>query len=522
MAIDVIGGEQAPVAELRLFDYQQRAVDQLREAMQQGKNRVVLCIPTGGGKTECAAQIVREAIAKGKRILCLVERKTLAVQLYERLTRYIDSKHIGIAQGENTLNQFAQCLVATIQTLSNRDHLRADWDLVIVDEAHLMYEEATKIVANAPFAIGLTATPRAEMGIAYNGMITPVDITELIAIGQLVPVRAFCPSTMSYDNVKMLVGDFSAKDMGDAAMALHGDIVHHWRELASDRPTVVFAATVAAAEDLLAMMLDEGIRAEMVIAKTETDERSDITERLISGETQVVINVGVLTAGWDCPEVSCVVFARGTASEALFMQMIGRGLRAAEGKSDLLVLDHAGNMIRHGFPEEYRAPQLSFKLTKKREKAEKSSEEQLAAVCPACSAAMHPGQMKCENCGYERKRRPVIKVVEDRLVEVVIDEKARARRQREQAKEDAKRLRVIERDLMRQHRFNELLGVCEVKGWREGYARHLYYGLFKRYPEEDGVYDNGKACIPTEATMKRVNNAEFFRRRRRGKRRESA
>ena len=135
---------------------------------------------------------------------------------------------------------------------------------------------------------------------------------------------------------------------------------------------------------------------------------------------------------------------------------------------------------------------------------------------------MRPGQVKCDNCGHERKRKPVLKVVDDRLVEVVLSDKARAKLEREQAKEDAKRLQQIEKQLMRQHRFNELLGVCEAKGWREGYARHLYYSQFKRYPEEDGVYDSGKACLPSEATMKRVNNAEFFKRRRRGKRREPA
>lgn len=522
MAIDVLGGDQAPEAALRLFDYQQKAVDQLREAMMRGKSRVVLCLPTGAGKTECAAQIVKDAISKGKRVLCLVERKTLAVQLYERLTRYIDSEHIGIAQGENTKRPKAQCLVATIQTLTQREQLHQDWDLVIVDEAHILYEGAVKIAAKAPFAIGLTATPREEMGVVYNGMVAPIGIKDLIEIGRLVPVRAYCPSTLSYDAVRIQRGEFNASDMGLAAMALHGDIVRHWKELASDRPTVVFAASVAAAEDLLEMMLEEGIKAEIVVARTATAERSDITDRLRSGETQVVINVGCLTAGWDCPEVSCVVFARGTASEGLFIQMIGRGLRAAEGKSDLLVLDHAGNMIRHGFPEEYRAPKLSFKLKQKREKVEKSPDEQLAAVCLACSVALRPGQMKCDSCGRERKRKPVLKVVEDRLVEVVMSDKARAKLEREQAKEDAQRLRVIERDLMRQHRYAEMLGFCELKDWRPGYARHLYFSQFNKFPEEHFDIEKVEPCIPSEATAKRLSNQEFFKRRRRGKQREPA
>lgn len=342
---------------IELRPYQHRSIAELRPVLRE---RPLLVLPTGAGKTTVACEMIRRVTEHGHRTLFIAHRQELIDQAVARLAEF--GLEAGVIMAGRTPRE-SPIQVGTVQTLARRDVPPADF--VVVDEAHHVAEGAKqylRVLKNYSHAwtVGLTATPfRLDgkgLGFVFGAIVAPVTVRELIDAGAILEPEVFAPGgAPDLRGVKSRGGDFSQDDLDERfnRRELVGSIVEHWKTLAGGRRTIVFAVSLAHSRLIVERFREAGIAAEHVEAGSP--DRAGIFARLKSGETLVVSNVGIATEGWDLPDLEVCILARPTKSLALHLQMVGRIMRAVPGKS-CRVLDHAGNHNRLGLvtdPIEY-------------------------------------------------------------------------------------------------------------------------------------------------------------------------
>ncbi|MGA7120369.1 MAG: DEAD/DEAH box helicase family protein [Polyangiaceae bacterium] len=314
--------------------YQYRGLASVREQFRAGKKAVLLVAPTGSGKTAMGVMMALGHVQRGGRVIWLAHRAELRKQA--RLTLMAAGLELGAG-----LNASAPVQVCSIQALTAR-RTAPDGTLVIADEAHHMAEGNgwTDLIrgylAAGSRIVGLTATPSRADGQALHGfdaLVVAAQIRELTALGHLVPLRL-----KRADHA--LGKDKIAQSPVDAYL-----------EFAPGRHAVVFAPHVKAAEDYAAGFRAAGIACEVVTGKTPAATRERWLDLFASGALPVLINVAVLTEGWDATICDCVILGRGCGSPGLLVQMVGRGLRAHPGKRDCLLIDLRGVTWIHGRPD---------------------------------------------------------------------------------------------------------------------------------------------------------------------------
>lgn len=406
-----------------LRDYQQRALDDLRSVIRQGHKSVILVAPTGAGKTSIAAELIHLATARGRRIIFLAHRRELISQCSSRLDG-LGVDH-GIIQADHWRRRpHAAVHVASIQTLVNRT-LAYQPDIVVVDECHRARASSYQHIFErypAAVKIGLTATPvRSDgrgLGNLFAAMVQCPSVGELTAHGYLVPTRVFAPSNPDLAGVRKSGGDYNPGGLQRAMNrpTITGDIVAHWQRLGENRITVLFAAGIEHSLHLRDAFRDVGVAAEHLDGNTDNEERDRLLAALADGRIRVLCSVGVLTEGWDCPAVSCAILARPTASTGLYLQMAGRILRPSPGKSDALILDHAGCTLQHGFVDEDRDWSLDIDRPGGERVAINTS---IPVVCPECFMVYRIRPRACE-CGYvfSMSDRSMPRTVDGDLVEI--------------------------------------------------------------------------------------------------------
>jgi len=363
-------------AELRsiapeLRPYQAKGIELARAARRSGHRRILLSLPTGGGKSVLAAEMIRSAVSEfGARVLVVAHRKELIDQFYVHLARVGITP--GILRGEDDrTDPSAPVQLGTIQTLSRRDLPPAD--IVFVDEAHRCPGESyRKLLAEYPKAtiFGLTATPARLDGRPlrehFDVLVQVAAYSELIAEGSIAaPIVYRARVLPDLRKVKKTAGDYDEGELEDACMGIHviGDVIRGWKAHAEGRRTVVYAVGIDHSKALVEDFRAEGVRAKHLDGTTPTEDRDQMLVDLYTGKLEMVCNVGVLTEGWDCPPVKCCVMARPTMSLTLWMQCSGRILRPWGGVAPLL-LDHGGNVERHFLPHMDREWSLDGKVSK--------------------------------------------------------------------------------------------------------------------------------------------------------------
>lgn len=346
-----------------LRPYQHRSIAELRPVLRE---RPLLVIPTGGGKTHVACEMIRRVTERGYRTLFVAHRAELIDQAVARLAQFgLDA---GVIMADRPRRE-SMIQVGTVQTLARRDLPPADF--VVVDEAHHVAEGAEQylhVLSHYPKAwlVGLTATPfRLDgkgLGHVFGAIVAPVTVRELIEAGAILEPEVFAPGgAPDLRGVKTRGGDFSQDDLDERfnRRELVGSIVDHWKTLAAGRRTIAFAVSLAHSRLIVEQFCAAGIPAEHVEAGSV--DRAAIFARLARGETLVVSNVGIATEGWDLPALEVCVMARPTKSVALHYQMVGRIMRAIPGKT-CRVLDHAGNHNRLGLVTDPIAYSLDDKI----------------------------------------------------------------------------------------------------------------------------------------------------------------
>jgi DNA repair protein RadD len=404
-----------------LRGYQNDMITKFEDKIAAGIRRILVVSPTGGGKTVIASEIIKRATAAYKQVLFIAHRDELLIQARDKLKSFDIAAGIIKAGREKEARPMAPVQVAGIQTLHARA-IRSDRmalppaDLLIIDEAHharaMTYQAVIDAYPNAIVA-GLTATPvRGDgrgLGNLFEAMIETPQIGELILLGHLAKLKIFAPPPPNLRGVEVAsTGDYVINQLSDRMNtdALVGDVIEHWLKHAQRRRTVVFAVDIAHSIHIVDELVNSGVRAEHLDGNTEQDERDAILARLRSGEIEVVSNCMVLTEGFDLPDIGCIVLARPTRSLGLFRQMVGRGLRPAPDKSDVIILDHSGGVHRHGRPDDA----IEWTLDTDRRASNPTHEARLAehhdpfCECTACGHLRMRG-MACDNCGWQPKPR---------------------------------------------------------------------------------------------------------------------
>lgn len=340
---------------IELRDYQQEAVQAVDAALDRGVRKQLMVLPTGGGKT-----IVFSAISQARQarpILILAHRDELLSQAREKLVSVAPelAMSCGLVKAKsNDVN--APVVIASIQTLARRsrlDQLPTTFGTVIIDEAHHAaadsYQRVIDHVTDADLILGVTATPERHDGKSlesiFDELVFAKSIEEMIREGYLVPpVGKRISVDVDLSQVKVTAGDFQGEALASALeeAGTPAEVLATYMEHGENRKTLVFAPTVAMAHHLADVFRGAGLSAEALDGETPKLERDGILNRLKTGETNIVCNVGVLTEGFDEPSVSCVILAAPTKSRAKYTQIIGRGLRLHPAKTDCLILDVAG------------------------------------------------------------------------------------------------------------------------------------------------------------------------------------
>lgn len=399
-----------------LRPHQDKSIALLRQSLARGNRTPLLQVPTGGGKTVIAANIINMARAKGNRVAFCVPAISLVDQTVEEFIKE-GITDIGVIQANHPMRDLLKPVqVCSIQSLRKGV---IDTDMVIVDEAHRMFDTIGTWIRRTkkPF-IGLSATPWARgLGKWYDDLIVGATMAELIEQGYLSDYRVYAPSHPDLSGVRKTAGDYNQHELSEVMgeRRLVADVVDTWLKLGEGRPTLCFAVDRAHAQKLQRQFEQAGIGAGYVDAFTDLIERRHVQGQLARGEIQVVCNVGCLTTGVDW-DIRCIILARPTRSEMLFVQMVGRGLRTAQGKADCVILDHADNHARMGFVSDIHYGKLDDGSAEGRQTPERK--EALPKDCPKCSFVKAPKVRECPKCGFVPEVRSEIENEDGDLIEV--------------------------------------------------------------------------------------------------------
>lgn len=468
-----------------LRPYQTTAIELIWRAMAEGRRRPVLMMATGAGKTKTAAEIIRRALSKGKRVVFIVPAIVLIDQTVMEFWKE-GIRDVGVIQGNHPMTDYSKKVqVASVQTLSRRK--LPDTDLVIVDEAHRAYKiifQWMKACPKLPF-IGLSATPWTKgLGRHYDDLIIAATTRQLITMinpttgkPYLSPYRVFAPAHPDLSGVRTVAGDYAEDDLAEAMdkPALTADVVATWLKLGENRPTLCFAVNRAHARSLERDFELAGVPVAYIDGDTNPAERKRVKDGFERGEIKVVVNIGVLTTGVDW-DVRCLILARPTKSEMLYVQIIGRALRQAEGKADALILDHSDTTLNLGFVTDIHHDELDDGTERKASKsARKERPAPKPKECPACARLKPAGVHKCPSCGFAPHR------VQD--VETKQGELAHLGGKSTKASIDDKR-----------RWFAMLL-------WQEDFKKYKIGWAARKYRDKFGVWPNGIHVQPVEPNV---------------------
>lgn len=476
-----------------LRDYQQQAIISLRKSLATGHRRPMLQAATGSGKTRMASAIVNMALEKGKRVCFTVP----AISLIDQTVASFGADgitDIGVIQSDHPLTKdWAMVQIASVQTLQRRAF--PGTDLVIVDEAHIAHKVIFRWMDECPDLpfIGLSATPWTKgLGKRYDDLIIAATTEELIEQGFLSRFRVFAPSHPDLTGVKTVAGDYHEGQLADAMdkPQLTADIVSTWMERGENRPTLCFAVNRAHAKALRQQFQNANIRTAYIDAYTPRDERTRIGNELREGRVKVVCNVGTLTTGVDW-DVRCIILARPTKSEALYTQIIGRGLRTADGKDDCIILDHSDTTLRLGFVTDIQHDELDKGRENQSSSGRLEKSAPLPKECSSCTYLKPAGVHKCPSCGFSPEK------VED--VEVIDGDLEQIKGGKKQFDKNTK-----------QAWWSGLLWYVDAYGKKQGWAAHKYREKFGVWPR--GLMDIASTPLPEVRNYVRAGQIRYAKR----------
>lgn len=342
---------------MELRQYQEEARQAVEKQWEDGIQKTLLVLPTGCGKTIVFAKITEDRVRRGDRVLILAHRGELLEQAADKIGK-VTRLGCAMEKAEQTcLGSWFRVVVGSVQSLMREKRLgRFPVDYfgtIIIDETHHCisdsYQKVLRHFENAK-VLGVTATPdRGDMrnlGEVFDSLAYEYTLPKAIREGYLSPIKALTiPLQLDLSGVAMQSGDFKAGDIATALDPYLYQIADEMSKYCRDRKTVVFLPLVKTSQKFRDILQEKGFQAAEV--NGESEDRAEILEAFERGEYNVLCNSMLLTEGWDCPSVDCVVVLRPTKVRSLYSQMVGRGTRLYPGKEHLLLLDFLWHTERH-------------------------------------------------------------------------------------------------------------------------------------------------------------------------------
>ena len=392
---------------------QKQFVERSLRALDEHGNTLGVA-PTGSGKTVMLSAVVGRMIGdRDAKAAVLAHRDELTAQNREKFSRVNPAIATSVidASTKSWDGRVAFAMVPTLSRSSNLDQMPA-LDLLVIDEAHHATADSYRRVIDRTLErnpscriYGVTATPnrgdRKGLRSVFSNVADQIRLSELIRSGHLVPPRTFVLDVGVRDElskVKKSGDDFDMAEVGRIMnrTPVNDAVVRHWKEKADDRQTVVFCSTVAHAEAVTAAFNAAGVPTVLVTGELPDAERRNVLAAYASGEARIVVNVAVLTEGWDHPPTSCVVLLRPSSFKSTMIQMVGRGLRTIDPhehpgviKTDCIVLDFGTSSLLHGCLEQ------DVDLD-----GHEASGEAPTKTCPSCEGEVPLSCTECPLCGY--------------------------------------------------------------------------------------------------------------------------
>jgi superfamily II DNA or RNA helicase len=358
------------------------SVAQVQRAFASGSKRVILCLPTGAGKTVIFSDIAARAAAKGKRVAILTHRRELLTQA----------------------GRLNSCDILMVETLNNAIKRGLDlgqYDLLVVDEAHIGNFRKVLKGFNG-FVIGATATPVSSPPLkeSYNAIVCPVGIEPLIEQGWLAVPKTYAMHPVDTSKLATARGEYTEASLDDAfnKPKVYEGVVQEFVKGWADKKAIVFCVNISATINTAEAFAKELGTDRVFVAHSDLHrkERPAIIEAFTQSKNGILVNCGIATTGFDCPDIEVVVVNRATKSVALWLQMVGRASRRTEQKEAFTILDFGENVTRLGFWQEPRDWAHLFENPKKKG-------EGVAPVkdCANCGFVAYASARICANCGAE-------------------------------------------------------------------------------------------------------------------------
>ncbi len=402
---------------MELRPYQTEAVDELLFFYLQQRPESGLCVlPTASGKTIIFAEFIRQlfTLKPASRVLVLSHTQEIVLQNAEKVRQVWPQADVGVYCAGLDRREVKRITSASRDTFIAEVNTYPYWDLVIVDEAHLIspdessrYQRLLTTLKRANpqvKVIGFTATPfrmkdghifGSHASALFDRVVFKKRIDELVNSGYLCPLHAIKvepAGVADLGQVRITQKDFNATDLAKVTVVerLVSAIVDDWLfKTLGTLPTVFFASSVAQAELFANALNDRGLFYPVITARTKKSERTEMLAQFSEGKIPGLINVATLTTGWDAPHLACIVLARPTLSAGLFLQIIGRGLRLHKSKTETLLLDYGQNLARFGMPERVRPVS---------ENRREFFETEQVKSCPDCESIVSSYELSCPFC----------------------------------------------------------------------------------------------------------------------------
>jgi len=464
------------MAKLELRPHQSSTIQKLREGFLKGHRAQMLYLPCGGGKTEIAVSMLDASQQKGKRNAMIVDLTLLCAQTSARLQKY-DIDHGVIQPKSPRYRPEMPIQVCMTQTLEARGGFPSV-DFLVVDEAHTMRASVIEFIRNNPKVrvVGLSGSPFTKgLGSVYSNVVSAITINELVDQGFLIQPRVFIARQIDMTGAKKVAGEWSDKEATERGIKITGDIVTEWvakthEIFGGPKKTIVFCAGVAHGADLVEKFSQAGFNFISVSYKDDEDYKRQVLDDFSKPDTDIhgLIATDLLTKGFDVTDVCIGVSARPfSKSFSAHVQQLGRIMRPHEDKEQAIWLDHAGNFLRFRdqWDELCSEGVSELKDGAEKTKPEPTDQEKEASKCPKCSHLWPANTDTCPQCGFIRARRNDVVNVAGEMREITPGQKPE--KYSAEVKEDW---------------YAQLLGYCEEKGIKPGFAYHKYHDKFKVYP----------------------------------------
>lgn len=406
-----------------LHDYQKAAVEQVRQYIRAGKKNILLCAPTGSGKTRMSAYMVALTSSNNKRSAFVVDR----ISLIDQTSATFDE--LGISHGVVQSNHWRywpshNAQICSVQTIARRNW--PDSNLIVVDECHTVSEVVRKRIApRDTVTLGLTATPFTRgLGKLYDALVNVTTTNRLIEQGFLSQYRIFAASEPNMEGVRVVAGEWEEKETSKRAMEVVGDCVAEYLKHGNGKKFICSAVDTAHVDELHRQFMAAGVMCATYTYKVNDEERAEIVKEFRKPDSYIrgLITVTAASKGFDVPDIGVVIMARPLRkSLAEHIQFFGRGLRIHPDKEECIVLDHSGNCARF-WDEwndffEFGIQELDDGRKKEKKKKERNLEDEMRK-CPHCKH-LHKPMPFCPHCGHEYPRKESIKHAAGTLTELV-------------------------------------------------------------------------------------------------------